>query len=781
MMRQLMRQLMRRILCLGLFLVLLMVGMASLAEEGQSADFFLTQLIAQEEGYGNIDYPMGAVSVGDVLYILTDKALHTWRRGMEQPEKLLTFPQMELDGQEEDARSLQLETTPDPIAEMGEMLRHYSSKLFTDGMRLLALRMEQGEIWQVTDEAGALAPRMETALDFSAFRNQEGDFGYPDIKDIELLEGHLYLVAVNYEKSDTPILYRWEIATGKVGQELACQIVSMAPYREGKFLCILVDQTAWEDNEAPQARLAVLDPKTDAFEERFPLGSYNCIGLVYNPENDTAYFMEDSLAYSLPGVVQPAKKSAYFINRTWENLGCGLLQGGWYYQCSSDGVSVRQLDMPGVENGALTIYGVYGNPAHLAFSTRYPQIPTALMNEYYDSLEAFANAIVSGQDAADVLQLYSSGAPIRQLIDKGYAMDLSGNADIMAAVEGMYPALVDSYRRDGKVFGLPLNIYASSIGYNKSALQELGLTREDLPTTWIELMDFIANWQEDYGEDNPGVHLMDNMGVKDSLLDSLMESYAAYSLKTWGRIDFDTPLFHKLMTAYDAIDGDQFPQPQGEEEEEFWNAKHLLTLYAGYTDLQYSMRQDEWYMTPLPLPLDEGLELVIAASGEVMIINPRTTRPEQALLYVANAARNYDKRSSLITLFPGNNDPVPNQSFEEDLASWEKTLARIRKQLETASPEERPDLLDSEKYMSELISKAENYRWDVWAESIAWYREAIAPYLYLVGQTPLNTWKQGKENELYSLMQQYKEGAIPLERFIREIAGRVRMMELENQ
>ena len=164
-----------------------------------------------------------------------------------------------------------------------------------------------------------------------------------------------------------------------------------------------------------------------------------------------------------------------------------------------------------------------------------------------------------------------------------------------------------------------------------------------------------------------------------------------------------------------------------------------------------------------------------------MIINPRTTRLEQALLYVANAARNYDKRSSLITLFPGNNDPVPNQSFEEDLASWEKTLARIRKQLETASPEERPDLLDSEKYMSELISKAENYRWDVWAESIAWYREAIAPYLYLVGQTPLNTWKQGKENELYSLMQQYKEGAIPLERFIREIAGRVRMMELENQ
>jgi hypothetical protein len=236
------------------------------------------------------------------------------------------------------------------------------------------------------------------------------------------------------------------------------------------------------------------------------------------------------------------------------------------------------------------------------------------------------------------------------------------------------------------------------------------------------------------------------------------------------------------MTAYDAIDGDQFPQTEsGEEDEEFWNAKHLMTFYGSYTDLQYVMRQDEWYMTPMPLPLDEGLELVIPASGEVMIVNPRTTRPEQALLYAASAARNYDKRSSLITLFPENNDPVANPNFEEDVVGWEKSLARIKKQLETASPEARADLEESEKYMTELIGKAENYRYDVWEGSITWYREAIAPYLYVVGQTPLNTWKQGQENELYTLMQQYKEGAIPLERFIKDMANRVRMMELENQ
>ena len=88
---------------------------------------------------------------------------------------------------------------------------------------------------------------------------------------------------------------------------------------------------------------------------------------------------------------------------------------------------------------------------------------------------------------------------------------------------------------------------------------------------------------------------------------------------------------------------------------------------------------------------------------------------------------------------------------------------------------------EQKKNIPEWLANSDSYRYAVRAEAIAWYREHIAPYLYPIGQTPLNTWREGQENQLYALMQQYKEGALPLERFLKEIGSRVRMMELENQ
>ena len=588
-----MKHLLGRFLCVGLSLALLCGAGAALAAQGPNADFFLTQLIAQEQGYGNLEYPQSAVAVGDTLYIHTNQAMYRWKVGMEQPEALLAFTQ-DLEEEDPDAGTPDPSATADPLAELRESLGNYFfAKLLTDGQRLLLLQAEKGALWQLTDATGALAPALEHTFDFSAFNGPGGDYTYPSIQDVELADGWLYMVAIDYEQSQTPMLYRWELATGQKGEPLPCQITSMAPYKDGLLLCLLVNQEEWSADKEPTARLATFDPKTNAFAELFSAGKHSSVGLAYNAESHTAYFMEESVVYSLPGMALPAKKSAYLLNRSWENLGSGLMQGGLYYQAGSEGVSIRALDQPGVENGALTIQGVYFSPAHLAFSRQYPEIPTSLSGEYYSTLEAFAGAMVSGQDAVDVLRLYANSAPISQLIDKGYALDLSGNAQVMAAAGAMYPALVERYRRDGKLYALPVDMYATSVGYFQSALPELGLTREDLPATWMELLDFMANWQEDYGEDHPEVYLTDVMDVKDSLLYVLMENYAAYSMKASGKLDFDAPLFAKLMGAYDAIDFDQLPSSGGDTggEEAFWNAKHLFSLYADYTQVQYLERE----------------------------------------------------------------------------------------------------------------------------------------------------------------------------------------------
>ncbi|MEA5013916.1 MAG: extracellular solute-binding protein [Candidatus Limiplasma sp.] len=776
-----MRRFFRDFLCLALSLAFMFSAAPALAAQGGNADFFLTQLIIQEQGYGEPDYPQSAVAVGDTLYIQTDQALYRWKIGMEEPENLLSFRREETEG-EDAAQTPDPSATADPLAEVVEGFRGDFSKLLTDGKRLLILSLREGALWQLTDEAGALAPALENTLDFTAFRTPEGDYSYPNIKDIELMDGQLYMIAVNYEQSDTTNFYRWELASGKAGEALPSQITSMAAYKDGRLLCLLMDSSEWNQEKEPVARLAIFDPKRGAFEELFPAGKYDCVGLSYNLENDTAYYMEDTVLRSLPDLALPAKKSAYFITRAWDNPGCGLMQGGLYYQATTGGVSIRAMDQPGVENGALSIYGSYPFPAHVIFCSRHPEIPASLSTDYFDSLEAFANAMVSGQDAVDVLRLHVNSAPIDQLINKGYALDLSGNADVMAAVNGMYPAFVERLQRDGKVYALPLDVYAFSLGYNRNALAEINLTQNDLPRTWMELLDFTARWPQRYGEGHPSIRLMMSPSVKSDLLNSLMESYVAYSLKTWGRIDFDSPLFARLMHAYDAIDGGWFSQ-NTPDEEELWSEECLFNLCTDYAMLEDWQLQKDWGLTtlPLPIPLDEGLEVVIPAAESVMIISPCTTRLEQAQLYLSTFAQYYDKASSNITLFPEHNEPVPNLNFEADVSASKTRLERVQKALESAPPEEKASLEEEEKYLQSWLANAEASRYTVREEAIAEYRENIAPYLYPMSQTPLNTWRNGKENELYTLMRQYKEGAIPLDRFIKEIGNRVRMMELENQ
>ena len=96
-----------------------------------------------------------------------------------------------------------------------------------------------------------------------------------------------------------------------------------------------------------------------------------------------------------------------------------------------------------------------------------------------------------------------------RLIDKGYAADLSGYPELMAVAGRMDARFTESVMRDGKLYGLPVSLYTSGMGVNADTMEKLGLTQDDLPTTWLEFLDFAANFYYDYGEENADVALMD--------------------------------------------------------------------------------------------------------------------------------------------------------------------------------------------------------------------------------------------------------------------------------
>lgn len=748
--------------------------LAAAAAAAEPANVMLMQ--PSQTGYGaeNPKSVLGAANVGDTLYILTDRTLESWKPG-ETDTTAVIDPLVNSNFVGEDGADAARESGSPVI-----------NKVFSDGAVLYGMSSDKGELWKLADAGGMLAaPEKLATLDWATMTRLSADGQYqynPQLGDTAIVNGVLYIAVTDWEHNDDPYeLCSWSLDSGaflKSAPGLALR--SLAPYKNGLLLCKQYDDMhAWDEETQTQImpKLVTLDPATGAVTEVMPFTSANIQGVRYNADTDTIYYIDGATAYAMPDPAQPARVTAYLPNRVWDDVSACLLPGGMLAAVDSNGVVVRALDLPGIENGALTVYGEYGSVGHQAYIAQYPQALVTCSDAYYENLEAFTNAMVSGSNMVDVLRLDSEYTPLDRLIDKGYAQDLSAYPDLMALANEMDPKFIAPVTRDGKLYALPVDVYATGISYNKTAWESLGLTQDDLPRNALELMDFIANWEADYAEEHTDLMLTDNGGVRDALFGWLMTSYVAYQKAQGQDIAFDTELYRSLLKGFESIDFTDLEVNPEDQDDEYWSRTPLFSFYNNVTypgQYRYSGKY-------LLLPLTDGLEPVVPADVQYLIINPRTTHLEQAVQYLGVYARNLDPESAGITLFPANNEPIVNQSFEKDLADWKQAIQEYQTTMETAKPEEVADLKSSIEYFQNMIDDADTYRYNVSQAEIDAYRSDVAPCLIVEGQSPLNTWDGKGNNDFYTLQNQYLQGAIDTDSFVREIDKRIRMMQLEDQ
>ena len=762
-----MKRMIALLLCLGMVL-----GMANaLAAEPANASFY-TQ---SNNGSGEVSkYVSSAANLGDTVYFSTNTTLESWKPGDAEPA--IVFADIDNPDYLDADTLLKDEQSGKPAF----------NKLFADDTTVYGLNRTTGTVWKLADANGPLAkPEIAVKLDWSKMsRKAEGDeYTYtPQMGDVALVNGVFYMTLSDWN-ANTPSyeLASWTFATGALVEDKADMFLrTLSPYKDGLLIGKYYDEAnSWDEKTQTQKMpsLVTYNPAIGETATLMEFESAQIYGVRYSAQKDTLYYVDGSTAYSLPGLQKPAKVSAYLPNRVYEDATCLLLPSGMLVIADYNGLIVRGLDMPGIENGALTIYGEYGSIGHQAYVAAYPQALVTCSENYYSSLEQFTNAMVAGNGAVDVLRLDSDYSPLTRLIEKGYALDLSAYPDLVNLVNSMDPNLTKICMKDGKLYGVPVEMSSSAFGYNKQALEKLGLTEADLPKTFMEFLDFVDNWQYDYGEEHSDLMLLDSGSVKESIINWIMTNYIADLTRKGESITFDTELFRKLMSKVDSIDFSELEAPTDGDKEAYYNRTGLFTMYAGVT----YPGQYRYDMKFMPMPMDEGMDPLYPVTLQVMIINPRTTHLEQAVQYLTTYAKNLDPTSAQITLFPANNEPVVNGNFEKDLESWKKSLAESTEQLKTATAEDKANLQANIDYLQGLIDDADTYRYNVTAEEIAAFREKVAPYLIVVGQTPLNTWGEDGTNQFYTLESQYLQGATTLDQFIKEIDKRMRMMQLEDE
>ena len=489
----------------------------------------------------------------------------------------------------------------------------------------------------------------------------------------------------------------------------------------------------------------------------------------------------------MPLATGESRVSAYLPVNAWSGSDTtfGALSGGMIVYANGDGAYVRRLDTPELAAGALTIANEGGTMKHMAVVAEHPELNVTLASNYPQTMEELTTAMVSGTGSMDVLCLTTSYNPVERLIDKGYAADLSGYPELMAVAGRMDPRFTQSVMRDGKLYALPVALSTNTLGVNAEAMEKLGLTESDLPATWMEFLDFAANYYYDYGEENADVALMD-LNMRRPLFQMIRDQYVAAQLRDTGSVSFDTPLFRKLMQALEAIDfteldpyevkGDKIWE--GNDANEFYEKQQLFTRYSEASPRAMDQSGYGRSNQPLILRLDSETEPVLPVSMTVMIVNPRSTRMDQAAAYLTAYAGHYDAETENIMFFPDQNDPVPNSYYEVQKQSYEESLRDVDSRIEKADESEKASLRETREQIQGYLDELENQRMSVTEEMIQAYREQVAPYLYVTPQTPLTN--PESSNELDTLTSQYLDHAIDLDTYIREMDQRVRMMMLED-
>ena len=769
---------MKRMIALLLVLVMTLCAAAAWAAPGD------TTLFARDYDANNSPSVTTAVAVGDTLYILVNQfdeelsdnifSLYRYTQGQSSEPELLAnklcytrwYSTME------DAKAAQANIGADPETGFGY--------LFSDGEKLYGFNTLNGEIASLTFADGAMSREVVCTVATNDLYIQEEDYSYMvDINGLCCMNGHVYFASSDWRGSEPKyFLYDINLDGGAVTKlSLTQRINSTIPYKDGLLLSYI--SSSWDENtnqEIP-AQLVTVNPADGATVSLKEMADTAYIyTLAYDAAKDTVYYFTESTLWGMTGMGAPFK--AAYANQSYVDS-MTIFSSGYAALWSSDGLEIHNLDPAYLPTKTLTLIGSWRDAAARKFTQENPDIPLIFSEQYYGMAD-LGQAMVSGDTTIDVIRTNVENG-FDNLLEKGYCADLSSSQKLMDYVNSLYPALRDEVMKDGKLYAIPVSVYGSTLSYMPSKLEEIGLTEEDMPTTFVELCEFITRWNNEWIDDENKTNVMPfctTMSNRSVVFDLMLKAYLDYYDAKGEPLTFDTPEFNAMLTALDSMDASSLDMPANMSDQEY---DEYYQLYSGvFVDRGLlSTAEGEYAAVPLKLSIGEGKDFTVGTTMEVLFVNPRCANLPEAIKLLECYVDTLDE-SYKILMCPDCNDPVENQYYQEILKNFQDSLAELQEQLKTADDAEKRDLEDTIKYYEDSLNNKESFRWDYSAQTIAQYRE-IGDHVFARHANVLYSAGSDTSNQLRSLHERYVQKQITRDQYIKELNQKARMIVLENQ
>lgn len=397
----------------------------------------------------------------------------------------------------------------------------------------------------------------------------------------------------------------------------------------------------------------------------------------------------------------------------------------------------------------------------------------------------------------DALDIYSFNLPnvaFNSLRDKGYIADLSASGDLMQVMQEMFPVVTDKLLLDGHLYGVPVSLSASTWAINTSVLEAVGLSAEDVPTTYLELLTLIDDWISSYEEDYPEFQLMDYPYSLDYQLFSYLPYAQINACEAEGRmLTFTDDDFIACLKKLEEM------RPRLQEYEDRWSEEQSTTtdavyfiggsygtssssyerktsLFNDYYSLDiaasYSYGDDDSNILPLFPSLTKGKTGYVVGTLQILSVNRASKNADAAqklLTYVMNNRDDYDK--SLYS--PVYTDNIEDETYEETKQNYEAYLVQLQEEMAKADESDKRDFEETIEFFQQKIENLSP--WLYTTESILAYHSQMEHFRVMDA-----TAFSGDNTEISTLLLRFLDGNMDTDQFVRELTRIVQMIMMEN-
>lgn len=619
---------------------------------------------------------------------------------------------------------------------------------------------------------------------------------YPQIEAMKVMDGSAYILVhdddMNWEKLS---MYRIDLSSGKGTKVMNNYITGMIGYKDGLLLARYAnwDEMYVDGTMVKMPEIVSIDPTSGEMVRLAELTSTNARSLVYDEATDSVYFADATFVYRYDSSFSAPTAVGYLIGSHSSESAVlykdHYIVGDWN---DEERIISTTIDPNLLPSRTLRMSNTwYAEDAIRAYAKAHPDVAIEFVDLSGYTAEFYQNHMQSPQ-AADIYMLSLPYTPYAALEHYGLLADLSSSEKLMSLVSSMYPNMTDEYLKDGKLYGLPVAIYASMMGYYPKAFEKVGLTEEDVPTTFDELMDFILDWYYDYYDDYSEISLFEwSPELRSALFNLIFQQQVLNCQAANVPLSFKAPEVQRLLERLDSQEMKAAMAELGPKTDENGNvievyewSEEPTALFSSYSD-PMPQRYQRWNPpTTMLLRLNDGDEPAIEANINLMVVNRASANQDLAIDLLEYISENLTQ-DLLTTLVPDVADPIEVDYYQENLAYYQGRLDECEKAInelkENGADDESSDLLmwqDQIQWLQErLVQIEEEERWAFSAEDVKYYKESIAPYL-VVSASSIFT---GADNPAYTSMQRYIDGSLDAASFISEIDRIVSMMQMENQ